>query len=174
MRTADELTSVLGDNAIANGLVSAVESLPDDAAALKEAATKLADFDGIVGGAQDAVEGAIDGAQDAVEGVVEGAQDAVEGAVEGVKDAANDAVEGVKDAANDVKDAAAAKVDEAKDASPASTSTSTVKYLSKREPWSPTSVPCSTTPASPPSLKYSISPTSPRSMATPSRVPPFL
>ena len=101
----EKLTSVLGDNAIANGLVSAVESLPDDAAALKEAATKLADFDGIVGGAQDAVEGAIDGAQDAVEG-----------AVEGVKDAANDAVEGVKDAANDVKDAAAAKVDEAKDA----------------------------------------------------------
>ena len=101
----EKLTSVLGNNAIANGLVSAVESLPDDAAALKEAATKLADFDGIVGGAQDAVEGAIDGAQDAVEGVVEGAQDAVEGAVEGVKDAAND-----------VKDAAAAKVDEAKDA----------------------------------------------------------
>lgn len=101
----EKLTSVLGDNAIANGLVSAVESLPDDAAALKEAATKLADFDGIVGGAQDAVEGAIDGAQDAVEGTVEG-----------VKDAANDAVEGVKDAANDVKDAAAAKVDEAKDA----------------------------------------------------------
>ena len=101
----EKLTSVLGNNAIANGLVSAVESLPDDAAALKEAATKLADFDGIVGGAQDAVEGAIDGAQDAVEG-----------AVEGVKDAANDAVEGVKDAANDVKDAAAAKVDEAKDA----------------------------------------------------------
>ncbi len=52
----EKLTSVLGDNAIANGLVSAVESLPDDAAALKEAATKLADFDGIVGGAQDAVE----------------------------------------------------------------------------------------------------------------------
>lgn len=112
----EKLTSVLGNNAIANGLVSAVESLPDDAAALKEAATKLADFDGIACGAQDAVEGAIEDAQNAVEGVVEGAQDAVEGAVEGVKDAANNAVEGVKDAANDAKEAAAAKVDEAKEA----------------------------------------------------------
>ena len=84
----EKLTSVLGNNAIANGLVSAVEALPDDAAAIKEAAAKLADFSGVAEGAQDAVEGAVEGAQDAVEGAVEGAKDAVEGVVEGAKDAA--------------------------------------------------------------------------------------
>ena len=112
----EKLTSVLGNNAIANGLVSAVEALPDDAAAIKEAAAKLADFSGVAEGAQDAVEGAIEGAQDAVEGAVEGAKDAVEGAVEGVKDAAADAVQAGKDAVNDAKDAAAEKVNEAKEA----------------------------------------------------------
>ena len=112
----EKLTSVLGNNAIANGLVSAVEALPDDAAAIKEAAAKLADFSGVAEGAQDAVEGAIEGAQDAVEGAVEGAKDAVEGAVEGAKDAAADAVQAGKDAVNDAKDAAAEKVNEAKEA----------------------------------------------------------
>lgn len=112
----EKLTSVLGDNAIANGLVSAVEALPDDAAAIKEAAAKLADFSGVAEGAQDAVEGAIEGAQDAVEGAVEGAKDAVEGVVEGAKDAAADAVQAGKDAVNDAKDAAAEKVNEAKEA----------------------------------------------------------
>ena len=112
----EKLTSVLGDNAIANGLVSAVEALPDDAAAIKEAAAKLADFSGVAEGAQDAVEGAVEGAQDAVEGAVEGAKDAVEGAVEGAKDAAADAVQAGKDAVNDAKDAAAEKVNEAKEA----------------------------------------------------------
>lgn len=112
----EKLTSVLGDNAIANGLVSAVESLPDDAAAIKEAAAKLADFSGVAESAQDAVEGAIEGAQDAVEGAVEGAKDAVEGVVEGAKDAAADAVQAGKDAVNEAKDAAAEKVNEAKDA----------------------------------------------------------
>ena len=112
----EKLTSVLGNNAIANGLVSAVEALPDDAAAIKEAAAKLADFSGVAEGAQDAVEGAVEGAQDAVEGAVEGAKDAVEGAVEGVKDAAADAVQAGKDAVNDAKDAAAEKVNEAKEA----------------------------------------------------------
>ena len=112
----EKLTSVLGNNAIANGLVSAVEALPDDAAAIKEAAAKLADFSGVAEGAQDAVEGAIEGAQDAVEGAVEGAKDAVEGVVEGAKDAAADAVQAGKDAVNDAKDAAAEKVNEAKEA----------------------------------------------------------
>ena len=112
----EKLTSVLGNNAIANGLVSAVEALPDDAAAIKEAAAKLADFSGVAEGAQDAVEGAVEGAQDAVEGAVEGAKDAVEGAVEGAKDAAADAVQAGKDAVNDAKDAAAEKVNEAKEA----------------------------------------------------------
>ena len=108
----EKLTRVLGNNAIANGLVSAVEALPDDAAAIKEAAAKLADFSGVAEGAQDAVEGAVEGAQDAVEGAVEGAKDAVEG----VKDAAADAVQAGKDAVNDAKDAAAEKVNEAKEA----------------------------------------------------------
>ncbi|MBR3529737.1 MAG: hypothetical protein IKN83_00045 [Bacteroidaceae bacterium] len=112
----EKLTSVLGNNAIANGLVSAVEALPDDAAAIKEAAAKLADFSGVAEGAQDAVEGAVEGAQDAVEGAVEGAKDAVEGVVEGAKDAAADAVQAGKDAVNDAKDAAAEKVNEAKEA----------------------------------------------------------
>jgi len=112
----DKLTSVLGDNAIANGLVSAVEALPEDAASIKEAAAKLADFSGVVEGTQDAVEGAIDGAQEAVDGAVEGAKDAVEGVVEGAKDAANDAVQAGKDAVEGAKDAAAQKVNDAKEA----------------------------------------------------------